>query len=319
MNDQAAGKSAGWHAGPYRAMATIPTKNQSRSKIWRQIARAWILLVCGHFAWEALSYRCLYAISAEWQIANFGGYVPVLTYAFWAFLFSLPGLIIARRSRERQVKAMSLGQEFAASQAFGKRVMAFLFFAAFSLMAAAAGTALWAQFALPTMAGPVQTISLGDPNAKHPVEGPTRLVGGVTGRPAIFGQFWFLGDKYIAYAPYLESGPTSNQSSFFVQLRYLDRKTLRAEVNAPVWNGLLVRDGLPGTIRALFRGIGYRVPDSYFTLYASEIAMRYRYWAHAIQMAIGSLLPLILALFQRRHLRKARESFAEMTVSPVSA
>ena len=60
----------------------------------RRVSWAWIALVSAYFLWEAGTYRGFYAWAAEWQIRNYGGYIPVLTFSAFALLFSLPALIL---------------------------------------------------------------------------------------------------------------------------------------------------------------------------------------------------------------------------------
>lgn len=290
---------------------TEPTEfdEQTKRRKWRRIGWSWVAIVSAYFLWEAIGYRYLYAVFAEWQIRNFGGYVPMLTFGAWALLFASPGLIVVRRARETREETLSSAADFSLGERFAKRFMQLLFGMAAGLLLAASATVFWAYFYLPKMEGAPQTITVGDAAPRTIIEGPARLVGGITGRPAIFGQFWFIGQRYVAYAPYYASGSKATRAEFFVQLDYLNRRQLFSDLGAPVWNGILVNEGLPGTMRELFGYLGYRPRGAYYTLYQSEAAMRHRYLVHAFQMFIGALLPLILALLQRRHLKKRREAF----------
>jgi hypothetical protein len=284
-------------------------QEQTKRRKWRRIGWAWVAAVCTYFLWETIGYRGLYGLFAEWQIRNYGGYVPMLTFGAWALLFALPGLIVVRRARETRDESLSTLADFTLGERFGKRFMQLLFGAAAGLLLAATATVFWAYFYLPKMEGAPQTITVGDTTPRTIIEGPARLVGGITGRPALFGQFWFIGQRYVAYAPYYGSGSRATNAEFFVQLDYLNRRILFSDLGAPVWNGILVNEGLPGTMRELYGYLGYKPRGTYYTLYQSEAAMRHRYLVHAFQMFIGALLPLALALFQRRKLRKRREVF----------
>ena len=271
-----------------------------------RLAWAWIALFSAYFLWESFTYRGFYARLAEWQIHWFGFYVPVLTFGFLASILAIPALILRARTNKKVREA----QPELARQSLGlkwtDRMYRILRAGTIGFGLAAAATTLWAFFGLPGEIGPAQTISVGDPDAAAPREGPTRLVGGAPGRLAIFDQYWHIDSRDVAFFPYTAAGSNGQYSSYFIQIHY-DRKKGAAQVSAPVWRGTLVRRGLPGTMRSLYAGLGLRIPEEHFTLYTSREAMRSPYLVQAAQLAITSLVLLICALFQRRQRKRLQD------------
>jgi hypothetical protein len=289
---------------PTAVIAGVALSNENK----RRIAWGWIVLVAAFFTWEALTYRGIYGWLAEWQIRHFGWYVPVLTFALPFFLIIIPALILRRNANKAEREDVEHVIDRAAGLRFAERLGKILLAGTAVMAVLAIGVALWATFVLPGKAVAVQTISVGDAGREAAVAGPARLVGGTVGRVARYGQFWFIGEKDIAFAPYTAPGADDRFATYFVQMRYRDRRTLLGQVGTPVWRGTLVEGGLPGTIRALYQGLGIRIPSRYFTLYTSEAAMRSRFYVQSVHLLLGGLVLLIFWFVQRRHIKRLREA-----------
>jgi len=281
-----------------------------------QILWFWVLLVVLYFLWEAASYRGFFALAAEWQLAHFSQYLPTLTFGSLVLLFGSPALLLFRRDRRRAerddaaaIAAQSEAEQEAASIRVATGFMRFLFGLAGALLLAALGSLCW-TLTLPGADGPVRTVTLGTPTDRAPQEGPTRLLGAIVyKRTASFSQGLPLMRRGVRYAPVVVPNGGPAPLRYFVELGPQDRLDPRpGDGGAIPSTGILVRGSLPGAIVKLYRYAGYRVEWPYFVLYASTTTMRWPYFVAATEFALGALAFLIVALFQRRHIRRLRET-----------
>jgi hypothetical protein len=164
-------------------------------------------------------------------------------------------------------------------------------------------------FFLPGNSGERREITPADTVQLALSEGPSRLTGGEVGLVAYFGQYWFLDDSFVAYAPYRQPGAKNQPARLFVMLRAESREKLVEAAQRPAWTGILVEGGLPGTIRTLFRGYDIPVGQQYFTLYPDRKAIQARYWVQAGQLLLVALALLLFGLFQRRRARRLQREY----------
>lgn len=268
----------------------------------------WGALVTGYFLWEAGLYRGIYGMLAEWQIAWFGWYIPILTFGIPALIFILPVTFLLRRRRKRvessgRVRIGPSRIDILVKQALyaGTAILGFC-----TLLAL-----VFAIFFLPNQDGLPTTVVLGETDATKLAEGPTRLVGGTSGEIAIFKKAWLI-DRYdIAYTP-LTVGPHGDQNvKFFSETDPPKQPGKAFPANAPVRTGILVKGGMPGTMRALYQGLGYRIGKPYYTLYASKQSLAFPYFLQVVELALFTLLFGIFAWLQRRHVKKQEKTNAE--------
>jgi hypothetical protein len=270
----------------------------------------WVVLVVLYFLWEAASYTGLFARAAEWQLAHLGEYLPTLTFGLLVLLFGSPALLLFRRRRRRdaadaQADPSPAAQEAAASAAVvGTRFMRFLFWISGALAAAALASLLW-TITLPSGGGTPREVVLGTASDRAPAEGAVRLVGVIVyKRTAAFTQGLLVMRRGARYAPVFPPGDHDNMIRYFIELAPQDHLQPRMEDAVVVRTGILVRDSLPGALVRLFRYAGYRVASPHYVLYASPLTMRWHYYVTAVEFALGALVFLIVALFQRRHVRR---------------
>lgn len=272
----------------------------------RQIPRVWMLLVGSYFLWEAANYRGFYGWLAEKQIAMFGGYVPLLNYAFLVFLGWIPIWLIRRLLKSKNEKEPSIEDLFNLAIAGANRVRLFAFGAALAAFGGFAVTLVFALLLVPSDQGPVQSIAASELDTATIRVGPTRLVGGELGPAVSFGQDWLLDDKRTVYAPYQVAGSDLKPRTVFIRLTVSKDTKAEQIQNRPVWNGVLVEEGVPGTVQSFYRSLGVSTATPYFTLYPDIKAIRATYWVQAGQLALLVVLLLLVGYWQTRRVKKLR-------------
>ncbi|MBN8842302.1 MAG: hypothetical protein J0H88_03560 [Sphingomonadales bacterium] len=278
----------------------------TRSKSLTKLAvRAWIALCGLYFLWEAATYRGFFGRLAEWQIAHFGAYAPLLTFLFLFLLAIFPAWLILRILRRRDPEPdVEPPLDVQIKRARTLRAIVYGF-AAVSFCVVL-GFAAYTLFALPGPDGRQQTIAASDAGSVPIVEGPARLVGGEIGTVVFFGQDWFIGDDRMAFAPYRPA--SGGAATFFVQLDATNKDKLAGLTQRPAWSGLLVEGGLPGTARVLFNAIGVGIRDPYYTLYRDEYSLKMRYWLQTIQWLILTAFLLGFTALQSRRIKRLEET-----------
>lgn len=282
-----------------------------KTSMFRVLCRAWVIVCLGYFTWEALAYRGVFKKLAELQIGYIGGYAPLLTYFFLAGLTAIPAWLLLKRARRRELVAAGVceGDAYRLEQIRGLYTV----LRGFALVTSVAAIAfvLYATFALPDSAGQVQSIAASEANAVSITEGPARLVGGEVGDVALFGQSWLVGGDRMAFAPYRAPSDRPGAASLFVQLPTPDnggRPKFRQQTS---WSGIIVKGGLPGTVRTLFGSAGTNIAEPHYTLYASEYDLRIWYWLQSIQWALVTLFLLGCTWLLSRQAKRL-EQFAQI-------
>lgn len=286
-------------------MNTVPRFQSKASHRWlRLIAQVWTILCGLYFLWEAVSYRGLFARLAEWQIARFGTYVPLLTYLLLLGLAVVPVWIIIRFLMRRAEEDLDAEAVLELRIAQARRLRLLLVGLGVTSLSIAAGFVVFAVWMLPGQSGQLQTISSAEFGTISISEGPARIVGGELGTVIYFGQDWFIGDDRMAFSPYRPSTPGKGAAQVFVQLEATSKNELERIVQRPSWSGILVEGGLPGPVRVLFNDIGIGIAAQHYTLYQNEYALKIRYWLQAVQWALLTVFMVLLVALQSRAIRK---------------
>lgn len=276
-------------------------KAYSRIKL---VASIWAALAAVYFLWEALNYRGFFGRLAELQIGRFGAYAPFLTFLFLFALAVLPALLVVwiLRPSEKDLAHDSALADLRITQA--RRLRAVLAVLGGISASVSLGFLAYMLLALPGDEGKLHTVSVSDIGTRSVIEGPTRLVGGELGTIVYFGHDWYIGDERMAFAPYRPPAATKEPARVFVELDARNRNSLAATQQRPVWSGILVRGGLPGTARALFNSISVTVSEPHFTLYRDARALTIGYWLQAIQWMILAVFLGLLALLVTRRIKR---------------
>lgn len=278
-------------------------KSQSLARLVSLAVQAWTL-ICGlYFLWEALSYRGLFGRLAEFQIARFGSYVPLLTYLALFILAVVPAWIVVWFFARRQEKDLDLGDLIELRVTQARKLRLLLVALATASFSVAAGFVAYTLWFLPGQSGELRTIAASEFGAVPVQEGPTRIVGGELGTVIFFGQDWSIGDDRMAFSPYRPVADSAGPARVFVQLETTGKNDRASIVQRPAWSGIIVEGGLPGTVRVLFNYIGVGISEPYYTLYQNEYALKVRFWLQAIQWAFLTLFLSMLILFQRKTIR----------------
>lgn len=264
----------------------------------------WAILCGVYFLWEALSYRGLFGRLAELQIGNFGSYVPLLTYLFPFAVAVVPVWLVSRLVLRRSEDDLEPSALIELRLGKARRLRVFLAAMVATTLTVALGFAIYAFWALPDESGRLQTIAASEFGAIPIEEGPVRLVGGELGTTIFFGQEWFIGDDRMAFSPYRPSIAPEGLVHVFVQLEAKNKSDLDGVVQGPSWSGILVKGGLPGTVRVLFNYLGVGIAAEHYTLYKNEESLTIRYWLQAIQWTILGAFLLLLVAIQTRTIRK---------------
>lgn len=270
----------------------------------RFAAKAWTF-ACGlYFLWEALNYRGLTSRLAEFQIARFGNYVPLLTYLFLLCLCALPALILARLILRRAERDLPYAELLELRWKQARQLRRWLVGLGAIACCVAGGFLAYASFALPSQEGELQTIAASELGAVNVKEGPARLVGGELGTIIFFSQDWLVGDDRMAFSPYRTVSSDDGLAHIFVQLETDNKGDVGKITQRPSWSGILVERGLPGPVRALFNYVGIGMATPYYTLYQSEYALKVGYWLQALQWALLAVFFSFLVAVQSRVIRK---------------
>lgn len=256
---------------------------------------AWVAVVALFLLWEAARYQGLMSLVGEWQFNAFGRHYATFNYLLLVTLLCLPGYLIFLRPRRQSGSERPENLLFRSARTFYTVLLG---------GAASLGAVALLMFvlilSLPRSSGPVQRIDLDRPSLTEPREGPTELLGSVIyERTAGFDEDMLVARHTFRFAPVLGARRDGTELRYFVQFPPVDGSR---GANAVTLTGVLKRNGLPGEIVRLFRYAGYHLEDPHYVLFAETSAMRWPYLTTAVQLIIGALLVLGLALLQRHRL-----------------
>lgn len=309
-------------------MTSIDTQTETavsarRQRLVTRLLQGWLIVVILYFLWEAATYRGLYARLAEWQFDWLGYYMPILTYGGLALLFATPALWLLRTGRKRDADTAPLADEAEKIVESGDRLRRIFLTVAAGFLIAAAATLLW-TLTLPGFAAPTRTIIVGSPESAAPEKGPAYLRGQTLyPRTALFTQdLLFLFERDVRFAPVVAPGSKDGSIRYFAELPPPPATDKTSA--APVYGdpraghaGVLMRSDLPGSIRQLYGYAGLTIEKPYFVLYRSPVTMRWPYYVIAVQLLLGSLIAFIMAMVQRRHVRRVQAAL-NPAASPAS-
>lgn len=267
-----------------------------------QLLWLWPSLAILYFLWEFASYYGLFGWAAEWQLTHFGQYKPTLTFLLLALVFALPVLLLFlanRRSSREQVERPI------PPVAVARRYIRISYLCS-AVLAAAAFISLVLMLVLPRASAQPHKLVIGSAVAEAPPEGQATLSGQrKEGRVAIYTQNLLIAKYEVRFAPVFEPRRRGAAIRYFVELGADEKAWPGSGVTtASPRAGILVRDGLPGTIRRLYEILGYPISRPYYVLFASVHTMRLPYYVAGGEFAIAALAFLGLALFQRRRLKR---------------
>lgn len=279
----------------------------------RAISLLWLLAVTIYFLWEAWSYSGLFARISEWEYARLNRAFPSLNTILLILLFSLPSLLLIYPRKRKNA------QDEGAGAAEGPAAMGLVTIVRRGVQIVLGATCVAALAALvmgltiPFSAATNRTIAVGQPGSEAPASGPARLVGAPIPSQAVTMVNRLAGDgRPMRFLPVVAPGAPEGAARYFIQF-YDDGAASVALPATGTFNGVLVRNGLPGPIASLYRSIGQSVPAPHYVLYASASAARWPYFVTAGQFAICALLLLGLLLLQGRRLKRLRSNEKALT------
>jgi hypothetical protein len=289
----------------------------SRRRLWLWL---WVLAVVLYFAWEAVAYRGLFSIIAEWQFNHFGQDLPTFIFGALTTIFAWPALYLFRRrvlveeepdddgepADPDAIDLPAVRRDAEAAEDAARDYMHFLFGFTVAMILAAVVALGWTLL-LPKLEGPTRTIAV---TGALPAEGPAQMVGTVQyGRIASFSRGILFLRRTALYAPIISPKDASGEIRYFIEFLPSERGDISNGATVSSRRGILVRNDLPGALQRLYQYLGYITSERYYVLYASSETIRWPYYLVAIQFAIGGVGFLVCALFQRRRAeRLARDA-----------
>lgn len=284
--------------------AGTDSRRARRRQLLRIGGLVWVALVLAWFAVEAVRYTGLFEKLSEWEFATFDRSWPLLTYAALAFVFAVPGLALRRLASDEPDPALI--EDMAEHQARAS---------ARTLRAVGIGFAVGAVLCLvpiallPRLGGPAPVIAAGVPSAGSgsPSQGAVRLTGDVLlARTATLEQNLVVTRRELRVAPVMPA-PGEREVRYLVQVIPIDTNmAVRGPVPMQV-AGALMHQGLPGSLRSLYRDAGVPLAPKVSVLYRYGGSMRRPYLVTALQCALVALFVLVLSLWQSRHARALAE------------
>lgn len=276
-------------------------------KFAKHIPCVWILLVGAYFLWEAANYRGIYGWLAETQIEYFGGYMPLLNYAFLVFLGWIPIWIVRRLSKTEDKVELSQYDLFSQAITDANRMRVLSIGAALAACGGLVITLVFALYLVPSDQGLTQSFAASELETATIRVGPTRLVGGELGPVVTFGQDWLFDERLTVYAPYQLAGPEQKPRVIFIRLLAGSDDELKQLRDRPAWTGVLIEEGVPGTVQSFYKSLGVATATPYYTLYPDINSIRATYWVQAGQLALLSVLLLLVGWWQTRWVNRLRE------------
>lgn len=304
---------------------TRGTQSERRRKVSPRLTVLWlwVLVVVLYFAWEAATYRGLFAILAEWQFDRLGQDLPTFNFCLLTMALAWPALLILRRRRVTDEEAAEYARDHnipddeldddawereAQLALFSAQdYMHFLLGFGAALGVAALVALLW-TFTLPTGNEQPKTFTPSVVGGPVPQEGTARMEGSVRyGRIASFNRGILFFNRTALFAPIIPPKGSDGRVQYFVEFLPVERPDIAAGDTISHRTGILVHADLPGALVRLYRYLGYHPTEHYYVLYASAATIRWPYYIIAAQFVLGGLLFAATGLGQWRHVRKLRD------------
>lgn len=287
--------------GNMDSLADREARERSRA---RRGAGLWVLVCGAALLWWAVNYRFLFERFGEWQFARLGRYYPTLTMIAFMLLFTVPiGIVIWWRTRRRyRHEERSAGSDDHADRALARVRLASdryrLFFAASAIIAAVLAIGVgWTAWTMPDARGDLTIIRAGSPDL---TEGPARFEGGWrTGRVARFEENLGVARRTIFVAPVYLNGQANRAARFVTTVEPVAGGRYASDDS-----GILIRNGVPSELKALYREAGVALESDSYMLMRDEAQVRWRGWALAGQLAVLALLAAAAWLMFRRQAKR---------------
>lgn len=273
-----------------------------RIQLVRLLSFGWIAAATCYFAVEAWYYSGLFEKLSEWQFTVFDQTWPMLTYCLLVGIFSIPGIMLfALAGMRRGLPEHTEPDVFRAGRTLrGLRLVGFGF-------AIASLACLLPIGLMPGQSGPVRDVFGSQRSDSLPTEGAVRISGDVLmSRMTTLEQNLVFNRRQLRLAPILP-GPGERTVHYLVQVTPTDVEAARTGTTAMQFTGTLVKQGLPGSLRTLYRDAGIPLAEKVMVLYRYPGTMRRPYIVASMQCAIMAMIVLLAWFWQRRHLRDLEE------------
>lgn len=252
------------------------------------LALGWMALVAVASLWQAMAFTGWYRWLAEWQMAQFGQYQPVLTGVLPGILLAAPALSwLGKRDRALQDADAAAGDP-AATNVRARRMS---FWAILLSAAVAIGAYLWSQ-TIPDGSGPSTRLEVA--SAGTPPSGPVELIGELDSERAIVLEQTNKGvitkNYYIpVVAPGAKGQPIRYLWKYYQQ-GYSGRDEAPPIIGYAL-SGVLVENGLPGEASATFAREKIVLASPHYLL-TSASGQRDNFY---IAAALGALFAIMFA------------------------
>lgn len=281
---------------------------------------------------QSVFYRGLVSMLAEWQFLRFGRYFPILTMALPVIILSLLLLIILwivlrrKKNRNESEAVLSATEQLAKSVARTRLAMrSFFALAGLGLLGALISLILMSR--LPGDDGKAQQINVGTVPFAVPREGAARLTGSLDWQKlATIDRNLVLANQRTYFIPIVSRIAERKSTRYFVQVfrpefvlpknqlpgivpekdKLLEYGRIIPTKDGPgnSVTGALRQDGLPDEIVLLYEKTGLEVHPDHYVLYRKTSDLKWPYWVAALEFLLLALGSGILALFQRRQLKR---------------
>ncbi|MEO9467963.1 hypothetical protein [Parasphingorhabdus sp.] len=281
---------------------------------------------------QSVFYRGLVSILAEWQFLWFGRYFPILTMALPVIILSLLLLIILwillrRKKNRNESEAVLSATEQLAKSVTRTRLTMRSFFALAGLGLLGALISLILMSRLPSDEGKAQQINVGAIPFAVPREGAARLTGSLDWQKlATIDRNLVLANQRTYFIPIVSRIAERKSTRYFVQVfrpefvlprnqlpgiipekdKLLEHGRIIPTKDGPgnSVTGALRQDGLPDEIVLLYEKTGLKVHPDHYVLYRKTSDLKWPYWVAALEFLLLALGSGLLALFQRRQLKR---------------
>lgn len=276
------------------------------------VAAAWVLVVLAFFGLQLDMYEGLTSSLAEWQYSYLGQYLPWLTFLALFAMCTLPVVLVLAylRHRVRRALAPEVPALVHTVMRAETAMLNFLSVCASAVLLIGFGVFVWTMF-FPQMQTPDRAITVAAAAVPAPGNGNVRLTGTVLyGRTAKYQQDVMLIERVMYFAPVAQASSEAGAGQFFVELPNSTPPS-GPQARLATFNGILVRDGLPGPIRQLYKAVGINVTEQHYVLFTSRVSLCWPYYVVALNCLVMGLILTILALFQRKRLKTISRRAAE--------
>ena len=285
--------------------ATPDATSEKRKKtLLKVISIVWLLIVIAFFVWEKLNYRGFFGSISEWQFDLVRRNFPITTLMILILIIGSPAIWYL--SSTRKVKDAGDYNEMPNEERnralkdwyFTIRMRNIL--AIVSAIALTASVAfLIALLSLPSSDGTPRIVDLANAPPSVP-NGPVTMSGTILySQTALYENNIIATSDGFRYAPMVGSEDEVRAHRYFLQFRSQNGAALPVDEAGRI-TGTLVRNGLPGAIRELYRRNGYAVDQPNYILFTSRYAMIQPRLMASLQLALLSVLIGLFGYIQHR-------------------